>query len=1164
MPHRSNFVHLHVHSSYSLLDGAATIKDLVSAAREFRMPSLAITDHGNMFGAIEFYGLAIKKGVKPIIGIEAYLSPTGRTNKNDRSNNHLVLLAMNKTGYNNLMKLSSLAYSEGFYYRPRVDYELLEKYHEGVLALGACLQGEVPQLLLQGKYDDAAKAARRYQDIFGRDNFYLEVQNHGLADQITVLPRIVDLARRLEIPLVATNDSHYLRVEDAEAHDVLLAMQSQTTLSDPNRWRFGSNEFYFKSGPEMAQLFAELPDAITNTLRVADKCNVQLKLGGIILPNFEKPAGKTGDSYLAELCEEALKRRYPETTPQIRERLETELAVIKKMGFADYFLIVWDFCDAARKMGVSVGPGRGSAAGSIVSYLLRITDIDPLPYDLLFERFLNPDRISMPDIDIDFSDEHRHKVIEYVVNKYGAERVSQIITFNSIQAKSAIRDVGRVLERDIAEVNNIAKLIPEKPGTHLKKVVDTVPELKAMSESPDDKLRLWWRVASTVDGLMRHTGIHAAGVVISRDPIGDVVPLYRDKSGAIITQYEKNAIEKIGLLKMDFLGLKTLSIIDRALAMIKETTGQAPDLDNLPLDDKKTYELLAEGITLGVFQLESEGMRSLLVRLQPTVFEDIIALLAMYRPGPLNSGMVDDFVERKHGRTRVVYPHADLEPVLKDTYGVFLYQEQCMRTANVLANFTMAQADQLRKAMAKKIADEMDRLSILFVDGAVKRGIPGEQAKGIFDLMAGFAEYGFNKSHSAAYALVTYRTAWLKAHYPIEFMAAVLTSEINDTDKLAEFMGECRDRQIPVLPPDINHSRGAFWVENGQVRYGLSGIKGVGSSAIESIVATRTTDGPFRTLTDFTRRVDLRLVNSRVLEALAKAGAMDSLKLHRSQLLAMIPEALRQGQQAQKEKETGQATFLDLLGADERDDFGDNELAIPPIPEMAPRDRLAAEKEALGLYLSGNPFNEVARLARLFSTQTLKELGKRAAGTRQRIAGLLINQKRHVTKRGDTMVFANIEADGFTIDFSVFSDKLATVGAKLIVDQPLFMLVTAEMNDERVRVNAEEIYSIDDLNAQGFSRLELFIPPDKAQREVYQQLHALIKAFPGICPFTINLRLESGERVTLKPPAQQQVRLCNEFIVGWEEICGARSVTASFPGLPPERPKRHRQQWNAA
>ncbi|HOY65433.1 MAG TPA: DNA polymerase III subunit alpha [Candidatus Ozemobacteraceae bacterium] len=1151
--YHTNFVHLHVHSHYSILDGAASVKSIIDAARRFRMPAIAITDHGNMFAAIDFYLAALKKGVKPILGFEAYLTPGSRFEKDKDRNrsplHHLVLLAKNQTGYKNIVKLSSLGYTEGFYYKPRIDWDLLEKYHDGIIALGACLQGEVPWKLNHGDEEGARKAVRRYQDVFGRDNFYLEIQNHGLSEQIDVLPKIVSVARGCEVPIVATNDSHYVGADDWEAHDVLLCLQTQTKMTDPSRFRFGTHEFYLKSPQAMSELFREFPDAITNTLRVAERCNVQLALGKSILPHFPIPEGKTSESYLEELCRAAIPRRYPESEREVAEkRLDYELSVIRRMGFCDYFLIVWDFIDQARKMGVPVGPGRGSAAGSIVAYLLWITDLDPIRYALLFERFLNPDRISMPDIDIDFSDEGRQKVIDFVVEKYGREKVSQIITFNQMLAKQAIRGVGRVFEMPLPEVDRIAKMVPEKPGTHLNKVLNEVPELKEALENGSEAEKRLLKVAKTVDGVVSHTGIHAAGVVISRDPLDDIVPMFKDKSNEIVTQYEKNAIEKIGLLKMDFLGLKTLSVIQRALDYIKAARGIDVDLTVRTFDDQATYDLLCRGFTKGVFQLESDGMRNLILKLKPSVFEDIIALLAMYRPGPLGSGMVDDFVECKHGRKKIAYPHPDLEPILKDTYGVFLYQEQCMLTASVMGGFTMGQADQLRKAMAKKITEEMERLGKLFVEGAVKKGIDQALAQSVFDQMASFGEYGFNKSHSAAYAVVTYNTAYLKAHYPTEFMAAVLSSELNDTDKIAEYIDECEEMEIGILPPDINRSSVLYTVEPEGIRYGLSAIKGVGTGAVEGLVEARTSGGPFKSLSDLTRRVDTKLLNSRVLESLIKAGAMDTYGLRRSQLLAMVGDALKSGQKVQKDKSTGQATFFDLLGT-EASDVLEAEAPPPDIPEMGERERLAAEKEALGFYLSGDPFSEVAPIGRLFSTRRIDQFETAADGGVYRIAAMLNGVKRITTQKGDIMAFLSMEADNATLDVTLFPKLYAEVSKQLVLEEPLFMVVRSELKGEEIKVNAEQVLTLADLNREGGASLVFTIPAQAANRATYDRLLKLLRGSPGVLPFKLRVMTPERDCVTIQPRAPFRVALTPALIKGWEEICGKHSVSAEFHGI---------------
>ncbi len=1160
----TNFVHLHVHSHYSLLDGAAPVKAIVEAARRFRMPAIALTDHGNMFGAVELYQYAIKKGVKPIIGYEAYLTAGSHTDsKRDQPLYHLVLLARNIEGYRNLVKLSTIGYTKGFYYKPRIDFELLEQHKEGLIGLGACLAGEIPADLLKEDREAAMAAIKRYQQILGKENFYVEIQNHGIEKQIRILRSLVEVARACDCPIVATNDSHYVNPNDWEAQDALLCLNTNARIDDINRMRFDTKEFYLKSPQEMTELFAEWPDAVENTLRIAERCNVQLALGKSILPEFKLPEGKTSESYLTELCHKGFPWRYGSESPgeAVEQRLSYELSVITRMGFCDYFLIVWDFIRAAREMGVPVGPGRGSAAGSIVAYLLGITDIDPLKYGLLFERFLNPERISMPDIDVDFSDDGRQKVIDYVKEKYGRDRVSQIITFNFILAKMAIRDIGRVMGMELSEVDRIAKMVPEKPGIHLKAVLRDVPELKEIVESGTEQQKRLLRIAGTVDGLVRHTGVHACGIVISAMDLMDIVPLCIDKDKNIMTQYEKNAIESIGLLKMDFLGLKTLTILQRALENVKESRGIDVDLEKAPIDDPKVYQLLQQALTLGIFQLESAGMRNLIARLKPSVFEDIIALLAMYRPGPLSSGMVEDFVERKHGRKDMAYPHPDLEPVLKDTYGVFLYQEQVMQTANILAGFSMAQADALRKAMGKKIAEVMEKMGKLFVKGAVERGVSQELAQSIFDLMAGFAEYGFNKSHSAAYAVVTFRTAYLKAHYPVEFMAAVLSSEINDTDKIAEYVDECRTMGIEILPPDINVSVGLFKVDKGNIRYGLNAIKGVGQGAADSIVEQRSKGGPFKSIADLTRRVDTRQVNARVIDALIKAGALDSFGLRKSQLIEMAVEALKAGQTAMKDRLAGQSTFFDLLGADDSG-MADSEIKPPDIPELAEKELLQAEKEVFGFYLTGDPFNAVAPLGRVFSTHSITSLAEAQDGQTCRIAGILTGFKRHLTKKGDTMAFLTLEADNASIDVTLFPRAYEEYHQFLKIDEPLFMIVQTQLVEGTIKVNAEKVLVLDDFNAEGFAKISFAIPPAAADRETYRQLLAVLQKSPGQLPFTVRIHVPGGGKVTLKSPPRFRISLSPGLIKGWEKVCGRNTIKIEFPQLEMLTRKNFRPRKN--
>lgn len=1208
----TNFVHLHVHSHYSLLDGAAQVKDIVAAAKKFRMPAVCITDHGNMYAAIELYHEAEKKGLKPIMGFEAYITTGPRTDRSKKyRTHHLVLLAKNKTGYENLLKLASIGFTEGFYYKPRIDYEYLEKHSEGIIALSACLAGEIPTALLAGDKDKAKEILLNYQRIFGKENFYVEIQNHGLPEQIKVLRPLVELARECDAPLVATNDSHYVNPEDWETQDALLAMSTQTTLDNPDRFRFGSKEFYYKSPEEMTALFGEWPDALENTVRIADRCNVQIKFGESILPKCPVPEGYTDESYVREICNKGLIENYGQNPPkEVTDRLEFELETIKKMGYFAYFLIVWEFINWARENGIPVGPGRGSAAGAIVAYCMHITDIDPIKYDLLFERFLNPERISMPDIDVDFSDEGRPAVIEHVQQLYGIPRVSQIITFNYMLAKNAIRGVGRIMGMPVGDVGKIAKLVPDKPGTHLKKCLEEVPELKELNEHGTDEEKKLLRLASAVDGIASHTGVHACGIIIAAMDLTEVSPVTKDpnaKEGElslVVSQYEKHAVEDIGLLKMDFLGLKTLSVLQNAYRNVVEThnaedpkvkreleilmrfldirkkkePGEVDDINKkleiseaaaplLRYDDPKVYELLQKGLTLGVFQLESAGMRGLLKRLLPSEFTDIIALLAMYRPGPLKSGMVDDFVERKHGRAELAYPHPLLEPVLKDTYGVYLYQEQVMLTSRVLAGFTKGQADALRKAMGKKIKEKMEEMGKLFIQGSIDNGVDPTLAKDIFDKMAGFAEYGFNKSHSAAYAVVTYRTAYMKAHYPAEFMASCLTSETDDTDKIAEYVDECRALGFEVLPPDINHSRGQFSVEGNNIRYGLSALKGVGSGPVEAIEAARKKGGPFKDLGDFVQRVDSDQINSRVLDALVKSGAFDCFNLKKSQLLQMCEEALKQAQSQRKSKNSGQATFFDLLG-DDAEGMGNIEIKVPNLPELTDKDLLLGEREVFGFYLTGNPYAPYAGIGRVFCNTQLSTIAKHSKnadnseegvesaesedlssfeGATFRVAGILTGMKKIVTQKGQTMAFTTIEANNSAIEVTIFPKTYEECGAKLNIDEPLFLIIKTQIRDGAVSANAEKVFALEDFDADGFTKITLGIPKEKSAKEHYQVLLDVLRKSPGQTPVTISVVTPDDRKVSLRPGFR--ISLSPVLLKEWEKVCGLDSVKIEFPSL---------------
>ncbi|RJQ11827.1 MAG: DNA polymerase III subunit alpha, partial [Bacillota bacterium] len=911
-----DFVHLHVHTEYSLLDGHARIGPLAEQARALGMPALAITDHGVMYGAVDFYRACSQVGVKPIIGCEVYVARRtrhDRTPKVDDDSFHLTLLAASPKGYRNLISLCSAGHLEGFYYKPRVDHEILAAHAEGLIALSGCLSGEVAEHLFRDQPGKANETAAFYRDIFGPENFYIEVQDQGLKGQRQLNAGLVSLARDLGLGLVATNDCHYMEREDAQAHDVVLCIQTLKSINDPDRLRFGTDEFYLKSGDEMWSLFGEIPESLANTMVIAEKCRFDFEFGQVHLPKAPVPEGYTNESFLDKLCRQGLDRRYPDPSPELRElleeRLDTELRVIKDLGFAGYFLIVWDFIDFAHREKIPVGPGRGSVTGSLVAYCLGITNIDPIRHNLIFERFLNPHRREFPDIDIDFCDKKRDRVIDYVVRRYGKDKVAQIATFGTMAARAAIRDVGRALDMTFGEVDRIAKLVPFGPGVSLDKALEQSPEL-AQAAAADARVRQLLDLARKVEGLPRHASVHAAGVVISDEPLAGLVPLQRSPEDAVVTQFSMDVLAQLGLLKMDFLGLRTLSVIEEAVKAIAETRGELVNVDDIPLDDPAVYEMLSRGNTAGVFQFETSGLTDLLRRLRPDVFEDLVAAVALFRPGPM--AMLDDFIDGRHGRKTVEYPHPSVEGVLRETYGVMIYQEQVMQVAGLLAGFSMGEADNLRVAFKKKSPEVMADQREKFVSGAVARGVDRRTADDVFEMISRFAGYGFNKSHSAPYALVAYQTAWLKAHYPVEFMAASLTSVMDSSDRVAFYVEECRRAGIEVLPPDVNQSRARFTVVEGRIRFGLAAVKNLGLGAIEGIEAARDEGGPFRSLYDFCRRVDTRLLNKRAAESLVKAGAFDSLGGHRGQYLLALDRDLEAAQRQQRLEREGQ---LSLFGA---------------------------------------------------------------------------------------------------------------------------------------------------------------------------------------------------------------------------------------------------------
>jgi DNA polymerase-3 subunit alpha len=1002
-----NFVHLHAHSEYSLLDGSIKVERLVARAKELGMPAVALTDHGNMFGMIHFYRAARKIGIKPIIGMEAYIT---RGSLHDRSRkqsemahtDHLILLAKNIDGYRNLIRLSSTAYTEGFYYKPRIDFDLLERHSNGLIGTTSCLRGTVAQMALNNGYAEATAAVDRYRAIFGEDNYYIEMQDHGLEPQKQLNETYKRMTKDLNIPLIATNDVHYLNAEDADAHEVLLCLQTGSDIEDPRRFRFASKQLFFKTEEEMLELFPDTPEALENTLAVAEKCDVRLEEDTLHLPEFPLPEGfEKNIDYLRDLAHRGLNDRYGDVSKEIEDRLEYELGVIEGMDFPGYFLIVRDIVNHAKEKGIPVGPGRGSAAGSLVTYAVGITDIDPIEHGLLFERMLNPERVSMPDIDIDFCFERRDEVINYVIDRYSKENVCQIITFGTMAARGVVRDVGRVLKIPFADVDRIAKMIPGVPGTSLGDSLEKVPELKALVDGSEEYQRLM-KYSLTLEGISRHASIHAAGMIITPTPLVNHVPLYRSNKGEITSQYDMKSIDAIGLLKIDVLGLRTLTVISNALKMIEENFGVVIKPESIPLDDEKSFDMLRAGDTTAVFQLESAGMKELLRNLKPTTFSDIIAVNALYRPGPLQAGMVNTFVDCKHGRKKIKYEHPVLEPILGDTYGVILYQEQVMQIASNLGGFTLGEADLLRKAMGNKQIDVMEGQKKKFFDGAVANNAPKKTAQAIWDQMETFAQYGFNKSHSAAYAVVSVRTAYLKANYPAEFMAATLTSELDDTDRILVLLEDCRELGLKIVPPNINTSEADFRAKDGCVFYGLGAIKNVGLGAVAHIVDERNDGGPFRSLENLCVRVSSRVVNKRVYESLIQSGSLDSLPGHRAQKMKSLERIMERAARRSRDAERGQ---FGLFGEVEETD----EVILEECEPCTTRDELKHEKEALGFFLTGHPLEKYKSVLSMMSNATSKDIKSGSNGREAMFGGLVITVKQILDKKQNQMAFVTVE-----------------------------------------------------------------------------------------------------------------------------------------------------------
>ncbi len=1046
------FTHLHVHSHYSLLDGLAKIDQLLDACHELKMSSVALTDHGSMYGLVEFFQKAKKRGIHPILGCEAYLTPNSMRQKRpniDTKRHHLLLLVKDKKGYQNLVKLTTKAYLEGFYYKPRIDKELLKKHRHGLIGASACLAGEIPSLIMANKIEEAEKTALEYQEIFGQGNFYLELQHHpGIPEQAKVNEALIKIAKKRGIPLIATNDVHYIKSEDAEAQDVLMSIQTDKKMEDQDRVTLRHDDFSLRPPEQMIRDFKDVPEAIDNTQKIAQQCVFEFELGKIQLPHFEVPNGKTPDQYLKDLCQEGLKKRkFNKSLPEILERLDYELKVINETGFASYFLIVADFVIWAKEQKIVVGPGRGSAAGSLVSYLLGITDIDPLEYDLLFERFLNPERISMPDIDLDFADTRRDEVIRYVTEKYGEDHVAQIITFGTMAARAAVRDVGRALGYSYTFCDQIAKMIPF--GSNLEQAAYESRELHQAYETDENTKRLI-DMAKKLEGVVRHASTHACGVVITKDPLDKIVPQQRPTQDdqAIVTQYEMHGVEDLGLLKMDFLGLKTLTIIQNTLDQIKANGGEEIDLSKLRLNDKKTFQLYQSANTTSVFQLESNGMKRYLKELKPTTFEDIIAMVALYRPGPME--FIPDFIARKHGQKEVKYLHPKLKPVLENTYGICVYQEQLMRIARDLALFSLGEADVLRKAVGKKIKKLLDEQKEKLIEGMIKNGIDPRIAKKIWQTIEPFAQYGFNRSHSACYALIGYYTAYLKAHYPTEFMASAMTADQNDIEKIAFLVDECRQMNMDVLPPNVNESENDFArVKQGTIRFGLNAVKNVGHNVVEAIVQERKNHGPYASVADFIERVDSKDLNKKSLESLIKCGALDGFG-ERNQLLAALDQLLILARETQKARKIGQAS---LFSAQPQ---AATVLRLPETEPAIKRERLVWEKELLGLYLSEHPLEEhrerLEKAALLCQNITNHHLGRRV-----RMGGIINKIKKINTRAGQPMLFAEIEDTSGKIEALVFPKILEQTAAAWQEDKIILLAGRLSDRDGNLKILCDSV-----------------------------------------------------------------------------------------------------------
>ena len=1169
----SQFVHLHLHTDYSLLDGACDVEKLCQRAKELGMPAVAMTDHGNVFGTVHFVNAAYQQGVKPIIGCELYICKKDdhRAPPEGDTYNHLLVLAENQEGYRNLVKITSEASLHGFYYKPRVSKRFLAEHSRGLIGLSGCLKGEVAERLVEGNYEAARAAAAHYADIFGKGNFYLEIQDQGLELEHRIHPGLFKLEQELGLPLVATNDSHYLYEEDAHAQDVMVCIQTGKSIRDTGRMKFEGTQFFIKSAEEMRRLFQDSPDVLTRTLDIAERCSLRLEKVANPFPQFEVPPAYTIDSYFVHVTRQGFARRmeslrtlheqgslkHPLT--DYEQRLERELAIIQQMKFPGYFLIVWDFIRYAKERGIPVGPGRGSAAGSLVSYSLGITDIDPLQHELLFERFLNPERVSMPDIDIDFCMNRRGEVIDYVTAKYGRDNVAQIITFGTMAAKAALKDVGRAMDIPYADVDRIAKLVPPQLNITLEKAIEESPALREAIEK-DGQIRELFQTAKKLEGLVRNSGVHAAGVVISPRPLTELVPLHRTKNDEIVTAFDMVAIEKMGLLKMDFLGLTTLTILNDALKLIAQTHGKDAgmpvlsreenwpppiplELDDIPLEDQKTYEsVFHKGLTSGVFQFESHGMRDVLRKYQPNSIEDLTALNALYRPGPIQGGMIDDFVDRKHGRKKVEYELPELQEILEETLGVIVYQEQVMQIANRLAGYSLGEADLLRRAMGKKKPEEMAQQRERFIEGAAQRRYPPKKIEKIFDLMAQFAGYGFNKSHSAAYALLAYHTAYLKTHFPVEFMAALLTSVTGSSDDVVKYINECREMGIAVEAPDINVSDANFTPHGANIRFGLAAVKNVGGNAIESIVAARRKLGRFKSIFEFCENVDLRLLNKRVIESLIKSGAMDSLG-RRAQLMSALDKAMEQAQKAQRDAESGQHGLFGVFEQEELEAANDR---LPNIPDWDEHTRLTAEKEILGFFITGHPLEKYKNKLEDLQALSVEELSAmtRSTGKDESLptAGIISNVRVLKSKKGDFYAQAMLEDMSGSIDMIVFPEAYRRLADKVKLEVPVLVRAGVRIEEgANPKLTASEIMPLEDAKVPLPRAIRVRIPLETSGEETVDQLHNLFLERKGEAKVLFDVERQGDFMVVMEAEGYNVVPDRN-FIARVEQLCGRGSV----------------------